>query len=80
MAKPLHDLTKKEENFVWTKERGNAFINITKCLVTIPIQGYLDAKEPFILDIDARKSRSRVCGPGGTSFIRKMFVYCTCGK
>ena len=27
IAKPLHELTKKEEKFIWTKERDNGFIS-----------------------------------------------------
>ena len=52
IVKPLHELTKKEEKFTWTKERDNAFISLKKCLVTGPILGYADAKEPFTLDTD----------------------------
>ena len=53
IAKPLHDLTKKEEKFIWTKERDKALFSLKKCLVTAPILGYPDAQEPFILDTDA---------------------------
>ena len=53
IAKPLHDLTRKEEKFMWTKERDTAFVNLKKCLITAPILGYPDSREPFILDTDA---------------------------
>ena len=53
MAKPFHDLTKKEEKFVWTKERDNAFLNLKRCLTTAPILGYPDPETVFILDTDA---------------------------
>ena len=53
IAKPLHELTKKEEKFTWTKERDNAFIILKKCLVIAPIFGYPETKEPFILYTDA---------------------------
>ena len=46
IAKPLHELTKKEEQFVWIMERDNTFISIKKCLGTAPILGYPDAKSP----------------------------------
>ena len=53
IAKPLHELTNKGDKFVWTKEKDAALINLNECLITVPILGYPDPKQAFILDTEA---------------------------
>jgi len=53
IAKPLHQLTEKNRQFVWTKECSNAFIALKDALVSAPVLSYPDFTQPFILDTDA---------------------------
>ena len=55
IAKPLHELTEKNTEFVWTTEREQAFQKLKSSLTTAPILGYPSAEEDdvFLLDTDA---------------------------
>ena len=55
IAKPLHELTEKGQNFKWTHESNQAFESLKTALTTSPILGYPSQKEEdrFILDTDA---------------------------
>ena len=54
ICKPLHKLTEKNANFVWTDHCQNAFDTIKKLLTTAPILAYpLLEGQPFLLDCDA---------------------------
>ena len=53
IAKPLHDLTKKGTNFVWSDQCQTSFDNLRKELSTTPVLAHPDFKERFILDTDA---------------------------
>ena len=55
IAKPLHELTEKNTEFVWTTERERAFQKQKSSLTTAPILGYPSAEEDdvFLLDTDA---------------------------
>ena len=55
IAKPLHKLTEKNTEFVWTTERERAFQKLKSSLTTAPILGYPSAEEDdvFLLDTDA---------------------------
>ena len=52
IAVPLFELTKKEEPFVWTATRQNAFEALRLKLATAPILIRPDFTLPFILDVD----------------------------
>ena len=52
-AKPLHRLTEKDREFVWTEECDNAFSQLKQTLITAPVLAYPDPAVPFILDVDA---------------------------
>ena len=53
IAKPLHHLTEKDCEFVWTEECQAAFDKLRNSLVTSPILAFPDLSKPFILDTDA---------------------------
>ena len=53
IAKPLHELTKKSTNFVWSDQCQTSFDNLRKELSTTPVLAHPDFKERFILDTDA---------------------------
>ena len=53
IARPLHKLTEKGENFKWTPECQISMDALKQCLITAPILGYPDTSKPFILDTDA---------------------------
>jgi len=53
VTKPLHQLTKKGEEWKWAKEEQGSFKEI-KCLITFtPILVQLNQDAPFILEPDA---------------------------
>lgn len=52
-ARPLHNLTRKEADFVWTKECETAFLELKKRLIAAPLLAYPCFQKPFILETDA---------------------------
>src|SRR6266568_2166287 len=53
LAAPLHELTRKEEAFVWTDARQGAFEKLKNNLVTGPILAMSTENGGFVLDVDA---------------------------
>jgi len=53
IAKPLHNLTRKNIKFLWTNECENAFKELKKRLITSPILLHPDITKSFIVDCDA---------------------------
>ncbi|KAK3743518.1 hypothetical protein QZH41_015906, partial [Actinostola sp. cb2023] len=53
IARPLHRLTEKGREFVWTSECDVAFNQLKTTLSTAPVLAYPTSKDPFILDTDA---------------------------
>ena len=53
MAKPLNDLTKKDEPFNWTEERQDAFEQLIKSLTSAPVLCHPDETAPFLVECDA---------------------------
>ena len=52
-ARPLHRLTEKTQNFVWSQECDNAFRELKRALISAPILAYPTSEDTFILDSDA---------------------------
>ncbi|QRV96805.1 Retrotransposable element Tf2 protein [Ceratobasidium sp. AG-Ba] len=53
IARPLHDLTKKETKFEWSQECQQAFEEIKKRVCENPVLIHPDPEKPFILETDA---------------------------
>ena len=53
IAKPLTELTKKDEPYVWTEAREEAFQTLKKRLVTAPVLVQPDITKPFEVYCDA---------------------------
>ena len=53
IAKPLREITKKNQRFVWTPECHNAFEKLKLALIDSSILRHPDYRSPFILDTDA---------------------------
>lgn len=53
LAKPLTDLTKKDQPWVWGSEQTNAFETLKKAFTTAPILRIPDDVNPFRLSTDA---------------------------
>lgn len=53
VAKPLHLLTRKGAEFVWSAECNNAFETLKMKLLCAPVLAYPDITKPFILETDA---------------------------
>jgi transposase InsO family protein/predicted aspartyl protease len=53
IARPLHKLTEKTTKFHWSSDCDAAFHALQHSLITAPILGYPDMKDPFVLDTDA---------------------------
>ncbi|ESK80605.1 pro-pol protein [Moniliophthora roreri MCA 2997] len=55
LARPLHELTKKNTKFEWTKERDIAFNVLKAKFLQRPILQMPDDERPFIIEADASK-------------------------
>uniref|UniRef100_A0A0W0EWC3 Reverse transcriptase RNase H-like domain-containing protein n=1 Tax=Moniliophthora roreri TaxID=221103 RepID=A0A0W0EWC3_MONRR len=55
LARPLHELTKKDTKFEWTKLRDVAFNVLKAKFLQRPILQMLDDEKPFIIEADASK-------------------------
>ena len=53
IARPLHQLTEKTNEFHWNPEAQKAFEQLKDCLRSTPILAFPSMKEPFILYTDA---------------------------
>ena len=53
LARPLHDLTRKEATFEWTADCEQSFQSLKKKLVEAPVLAYPSFQKPFILETDA---------------------------
>ncbi|QRV83866.1 Retrotransposable element Tf2 protein [Ceratobasidium sp. AG-Ba] len=53
IARPLHDLTKKDTRFEWNQECQQAFEEIKKRVSQDPVLIHPDSDKPFILETDA---------------------------
>jgi len=53
IAKPLHNLTKKNVKFIWTKSCEEAFKELKRRFTTSPILLHPDTQKPFIVECDA---------------------------
>jgi len=53
IACPLNDLTRKNEQFIWTDERNNAFLELKKACSNYPVLRTPDWTKQFIMETDA---------------------------
>lgn len=53
IARPLHQLTEKGREFIWTNECDCAFSELKEHLLTAPVLAYPDPEKSYILDTDA---------------------------
>ncbi|XP_077868951.1 uncharacterized protein LOC144359872 [Saccoglossus kowalevskii] len=53
LARPLHDLTKKNVFFDWTMQCQNAFDSLKDALTSVSVLAFRSEDETFILDTDA---------------------------
>ena len=53
IAGPLHNLTRKDENFHWTEDQEVAFQFLRDALTEPPVLAYPDYDKPYILETDA---------------------------
>ena len=53
IAKPLHDLTKDDANFVFEPKHETAFETLKQALVSPPVLAFPDFEKPFIVSTDA---------------------------
>lgn len=56
IAQPLNKLTRKDTDFLWSKECQTSFKKLKECLVNPPILTYPDFSRPFIVTVDASKN------------------------
>ncbi len=53
IAKPLHKVTRKDQEWMWGTEEQNAFNNLKKCVTTEPVLAHAKLDDPFELEVDA---------------------------
>jgi len=53
IAKPLHNLTRKNTKFIWDTNCGNSFKLLKSKLTTSPVLHHPDVTKPFIVECDA---------------------------
>jgi hypothetical protein len=53
IAKPITDLLKKDEKYVWNAEHDEAFKTLKKLLTTTPVLAQLDITKSFNIYCDA---------------------------
>ena len=53
IARPLHDLTKEDVEFLWTEVHQKAFEDLRSALVSPPILAFPNFDKPFIVSTDA---------------------------
>lgn len=52
IARPLHDLTKKDVAFEWTEERQQAFDTLKKLFTSAPVLRIADPNLPYVIECD----------------------------
>lgn len=52
IARPLHELTKKDVVFDWTPERQKSFDTLKTLFTTAPILKIADPNKPFVMECD----------------------------
>ena len=50
IAKPLHNLTEKNQTYDWTPQCQAAFDKLKQKLISAPVLAYPDLSKPFLLD------------------------------
>ena len=55
IAHPLHLLTKKDTEYVWSKAQEEAFKELKTCLTSSPVLRLPDLSKPFVVQTDASK-------------------------
>jgi len=53
IARPLNDLTRKNEQFIWTDECNNAFLELKKACSNYPVLRTPDWTKQFVMETDA---------------------------
>jgi len=53
VAEPLYKLTGPRAIFDWKPEHAQSFVTIKEKMIAAPVLSYPNAKDPFILDVDA---------------------------
>ena len=53
LTRPLNDLLKKDEEFIWTEERQQAFDTLKSKFTEEPVLRMPDSLKPFVLETDA---------------------------
>jgi hypothetical protein len=56
IAKPLTELTRKDQKFEWNAQRQSAFEELKAKLCTTPVLAYPDLQLPFVLTTDGPKT------------------------
>jgi len=60
IARPLNDLTCKNEQFIWTDERNNAFLELKRVCSNYPVLHTPDWTKQFVMETDASGYALRV--------------------